>query len=161
MVNIKRSRKIKGDPIKLWQLINQVERYPEWLPGVVEARITSNPSDNNSGLGRQQLIKTDMKLGKGESLQEVIAWEPPHKITWQHLKDVVDGKEFKHAKEIKTTLSITNNKGEVTFRMVGSWKARGISGQIMNRFMKRIMAKNFEKAFNNLEKILNNETART
>ncbi len=161
MVNIKRSRLIKGDPLKIWQLINQVDRYPEWLPGVIEAHITSKPINNKTGLGRKQLLKTAINIGEGETLQEVIAWEPPFKITWQHLKDIVAGREFSHAKEIKTTMSITNNNGEVTFRMVGSWKPRGISGQLMNRVMKRIVAQNFDKALYNLEKLLESESANT
>ncbi|MFQ5769093.1 MAG: SRPBCC family protein [bacterium] len=141
----------------MWQVINQVERYPEWLPGVVEAHVTSKPQNNKTGLGRKQLLKTDMNFGKGETLQEVIAWEPPFKITWQHLKDVIADKEFTHAKEIKTTLSITNNHGEITFRLVGSWKPLGISGKLMNRMMKRVVARNFEKALDNLQKLIDKE----
>lgn len=87
-------------------------------------------------------------------VQEVIVWDPPNRITWQHLQDKVDGKEFKHAKEIKTTLSITNSNGEVTFRMVGSWAPVGISGKLMTRMMKRTVAKKFDEALQNLEKLL-------
>ncbi|MFQ5825272.1 MAG: type II toxin-antitoxin system RatA family toxin [bacterium] len=154
MVYVKKSRVIKAEARRIWNLINKVERYPEWMPGVIEARVTFKPKDKNSGLGRKQLLKTEMKLGKGETLQEVIAWEPPYKITWQHLKDVIDGKEVTHAKEIKTTISITYSKGEVTFRMIGSWEPLGNSGQSMNRIMKRMMSKNFEEALENLEKLL-------
>lgn len=157
MVNVKVSRVINGDPQKIWDLINQVERFPEWIPGVTEARITSKPNNKKTGLGRQQLLKTDINLGKGETLQQVIAWEPPNKITWQHLKDVIGGKEVTHAKEIKTTLTISNNQGEVTFRMVGSWEPAGISGRLMKRMMKRTVGKNFEQALKNLEKIIKKE----
>jgi uncharacterized protein YndB with AHSA1/START domain len=154
MVYVKKSRVIRGDQQKIWTLINQVERYPEWMPGVVEARVTAEPEDKSTRLGRKQLLKTEMKLGKGETLQEVIAWEPPHKITWQHLKDVIDGKEITHAKEIKTTISITYSKGKITFRMIGSWEPVGNSGQSMNRIMKRVMSKNFDTAIRNLEKLI-------
>ena len=41
MVNVKVSRVINGDPKKIWDLINQVERFPEWMPGITEARVTS------------------------------------------------------------------------------------------------------------------------
>ncbi len=154
MVNVKRSRVIKGDPQKIWELISRVERYPEWMPGVIEAQVKAQPKSAKTGLGRRQLIRTDMEIGQAETLQEVIAWEPPNKITWQHLRDVIDGKEVKYAREIKTTLSVTNNNGEVTFRMVGSWQPVGISGQLMNRLMKRMVTRNFEKALDNLEKLI-------
>ncbi|MFQ5652903.1 MAG: type II toxin-antitoxin system RatA family toxin [bacterium] len=157
MVNVKTSRVIKAEPEIIWKLINEVERFPEWMPGVVEARVKCKPKKKNSGLGRQQILKTDMVLGKGESLQEVIAWEPPNKITWQHLRDVIDGNEFDYAKEIRTTLTITNVGGEVTFRMIGSWEPVGISGRLMNRTMKRMVTKNFEQALENLEKIIRQE----
>ncbi len=157
MVNVKVSRVIDGDPKQIWDLINKVERFPEWMPGITEARVTTKSKNKKTGLGRQQLLKTDMTLGKGETLQQVIAWEPPNKVTWQHLKDVIDGKEFTHADEIKTTLSITNNDGEITFRMIGSWKPVGISGRLMKRMMKQTVTKNFEQALKNLEKIIKKE----
>lgn len=159
MVNVKVSRMINGDPEKIWDFINQVERFPEWMPGITEARVTAKPKNKKTGLGRQQLLKTDINLGKGETLQQVIAWEPPNKITWQHLKDVIDGKEFTHADEIKTTLSITNCEGEITFRMIGSWQPVGISGRLMKRRLKQTMTKNFNQALKNLEKIIKKEHA--
>ncbi len=159
MVNVKVSRAINGDPKKIWDFINQVERFPEWMPGITEARVTTKPKNKKTGLGQQQLLKTDINLGKGETLQQVIAWEPPNKITWQHLKDVIDGKEFTHADEIKTTLSITNTGGEITFRMVGSWQPVGVSERIIKRIMKRTVTKNFKQALKNLEKIIKKERA--
>lgn len=156
MVYIKKSRKLTGDPKKIWDLISQVKHYPKWMPGVVAAQVEFEPRDHSTALGRKQLLKTDIELGQGETLQEVIAWEPPHKITWQHLRDVINGKEMNYAKEIKTTLSVTNENGEVTFRMIGSWEPVGISGNLMNRFMKRMVSKNFEKALDNLEKLVSN-----
>ncbi len=131
MVNIKKSRVIKGDPKKIWELINQVERYPEWLPGVIEARVTTRPNDGRTDLGRQQMLKSETALGRVETLQEVIVWDPPNKITWQHLKDTLGGKELMHASEIKTTMSITNTDGKITFRLIGSWKPVGFSGKLM------------------------------
>ena len=156
MVYIKKSRKIKADPEKIWDLISQVKYYPEWMPGVVAAEVQFEPGGRHTALGRKQLIKTDIEVGQGETLQEVIAWEPPHKITWQHLQDIINGKEVNYAKEIKTTLSVTNHDGEITFRMIGSWEPVGISGQLLNRMMKRMVAKNFEKALENLERLSSN-----
>ncbi|MFQ5706650.1 MAG: type II toxin-antitoxin system RatA family toxin [bacterium] len=159
MVYVKKSRVVSGDPRKVWQLINEVERYPEWMPGVVEARVVSRPRGRKSGLGRRQLLKTAMKLGQGEILQEVVAWEPPHRITWQHLKDIVDGKEIAQAKEIKTTLSMTYEDGKMTFRMIGSWEPAGASSDGMKKMMQRTMAKNFEEALLNLEKLIQQEAS--
>jgi uncharacterized protein YndB with AHSA1/START domain len=160
MVYVKKSRKIVGDPEKIWDLISQVKHYPRWMPGVITAEVRFDPGRSDSALGRKQLLKTDIDFGKGETLQEVIAWEPPHKITWHHLSDVVNGKEVSHAKEIKTTLSVTNENGEVTFRMIGSWEPVGISGNLMNRFMKRMVSKNFEKALDNLERLISTPVKR-
>lgn len=157
MVNIKKSRTIKGDPEAIWEFINQVERFPEWMPDVIEAKVIANSQNKKSEIGRQQVLKTEMSVGTAESVQRVIAWEPPHRITWEHVKDVVDGKEFKHAKEIRTTLSVTNQNGKVTFRMVGSWVPVGISGKLMTRMMKRTVSKNFEQALKNLENLVAEE----
>lgn len=154
MVNVKISRTIKGDTETIWELINQVERFPEWMPDVVEAKVTTKPKSKKNQIGRQQVLKTEMSLGTAESLQRVIVWEPPHRITWEHVRDVVDGKEFKQAQEIRTTLSITNTNGEVTFRMIGSWVPVGVSGKLMTRMMKRTVSKNFEQALKNLETLV-------
>jgi len=156
MVNVKKSRVIKADPQKVWEFINQVERFPEWMPGVVAAYTEQAGGNGPSGLGRKHILKTDTELGKGETVQEIIAWEPPHKITWQHLRDIINGKEMSHAKEIKTTLSITNENGEITFRMIGSWIPAGLSGRLANRLMKRMVARNFDRALTNLENIFQN-----
>lgn len=156
MVNVKKSRKINGDPQKIWALISQVERYPEWMPGIVDARVVAETQNGDGAVGRQQILTTNTELGRGETLQEVVSWDPPHKITWQHLRDVINGKEMNHAREIKTTLSITCENGEVTFRMIGSWIPRGVSGRLANRLMKRMVERNFEGALNNLEKLVSN-----
>lgn len=161
MVYVKKSRRVIGDPVRIWHLINQVERYPEWMPGVVEARITSEPRNRKTGLGRKQLLVTDLNVGRGEILQEVIAWEPPHKITWQHLKDVIDGKEVDHAKEIKTTLSMSYHGGKITFRMIGSWVPADGSGAGIKRMMQRTMARNFEQALDNLQLLIEKEAVST
>lgn len=154
MVNVKKSRSIKGDPEAIWEFINQVERFPEWMPDVIEAKVIADSKDKKTQIGRQQVLKTEMPVGTAESVQQVIAWEPPHRITWEHVKDVVDGQEFKHAREIRTTLSVTNDNGRVTFRMVGSWVPVGVSGKLMTRMMKRTVAKNFEQALKNLETLV-------
>lgn len=154
MVYVKRSRAVSGDPKRIWEFINEVERYPEWMPGVVEARVIAG---SGGGLGRRQLLKTDMKMGKGEILQEVIAWDPPHRVTWQHVRDVVNGREVEHAREIKTTLSITNEDGRVTFRMIGSWEPLADSEVRMTR---STVARNFERALRNLARLIETDSAR-
>ena len=82
MVNIKKTRVIKGDPKKIWELISQVECYPEWLPDVLEARVTTRPNDGMTELGRQQVLKSDTALGKVETLQQVIVWEHDSAGCW-------------------------------------------------------------------------------
>jgi len=153
MVNIKVSRILKIDPQKIWALINRVERFPEWLPGVVSAQM-ADQKNKQSGFGREQLLKTRTEFGVVESLQKVIVWDPPNKITWEHLRDVVNGQKFTYAREIKTTFSITNMDGEITLRIVGSWIPSGISGRLMNRVMEKAVTKQFSKALENLENIL-------
>ena len=74
------------------------------------------------------------------------------------MKDTLGGKEFTHASEIKTNMSITNTDGEITFRLIGSWKPIGISGKLMNRLMKRTVAKNFDKALLNLQELLDQDS---
>jgi len=151
MVNVKVSRVLHGDPERIWDLINAVDRFKEWMPGVIEAKIKGR---RKKGVGRQQILTTETKLGKGKSLLQVVAWEPPKKVTWQHLSDIIDGKEFTPAREIKTTLSITNIDGKVTLRMVGSWIPNGISGKLMNRMMKHTVSTTFDQALDNLEKLI-------
>ena len=158
MINIKKSRAIQASPEKIWQFINQVERFPEWMPGILTSEVITESANPNSRVGRQQKLKLKLEIGEGESIQEVIAWEPPNRITWQHVSDVVDGKKIDYASEIKTTMSITNDNGKVSFRMVGSWQPVGISGKLMSRIMKRSVEKNFEKALDNLQKLLENNT---
>jgi carbon monoxide dehydrogenase subunit G len=157
VINIKKSRIIEASPEAIWQFINQVERYPEWMPGVIASEVVTEPAVEGSQVGRKQKLKIRLDIGEGESTQEVISWEPPTRITWQHINDVVGGKKIDYAREIKTTMSITNENGKVSFRMVGSWLPSGISGKLMSRIMKRSVEKNFEKAFDNLQKILENE----
>ncbi len=153
MVNVKSSRVIDADPERIWNFIMQVERFPEWMPGVVSAKVENSSSRTASALGQRHTLKTKTGLGTGETTQEIISWEPPNKITWYHVRDVINGKEVKYSKEIRTTLSISNVDGRVTFRMVGSWQPAGISGRLMKRLLQRTVRKNFRQALANLEKL--------
>ena len=87
MIEIVRERKLDVTPNHVWDLIEPVERLPEWFAAVETAELVAG-----RGLGRKQRVGGRWGRQRFQIDQTVIHYEPGRRLAWRHDIEQLDGK---------------------------------------------------------------------
>ena len=87
MIEIVRERTLDVAPNQVWDLIEPVERLPEWFPGIETAELVAG-----RGLGRRQRVGGRWARQLFQIDQTVIHYEPGRRLVWRHDSERLDGK---------------------------------------------------------------------
>lgn len=87
MIEIVRERKLDVPPNRVWDLIEPVERIPEWFAGIETAELVAG-----RGLGRKQRVGGRWARQLFQIDQTVIHYEPGRRLAWRHDRERLDGK---------------------------------------------------------------------
>jgi uncharacterized protein YndB with AHSA1/START domain len=87
MIEIVRERTLDVPLNQLWDLIEPIERLPEWFTGIDTAELLVG-----HGLGRKQRIGGRWERHRFQIDQTVIEYEPRRHLVWRHDTERLDGK---------------------------------------------------------------------
>lgn len=87
VIEIVRQRTLAAPVTRVWDLIEPVERLPQWFAGTE----TAVPLDGR-GLGRTQRVGGRWGNHRYEIDETVIAYEPPRVLAWRHDAERLDDK---------------------------------------------------------------------
>ena len=76
MAQWQRSIEIKATPARVWEVLSNVARWPEWTPSILTVEHVSEPFGNGS-------TATVHPLGNPTSVYTVTRWEPGHGFDWE------------------------------------------------------------------------------
>jgi uncharacterized protein YndB with AHSA1/START domain len=134
MIVFERSRRIEAPPDRVWLVVSDVTRWPEWFTEAERCEVLSG-----SGVGQRQRMHGHAR-GKATEIDSVVTfWTPPTLLRWHHEAERVDGQpgSVVFAKDATAQVSIDAvgiADSLVTYRLeleAGSWR---------NRFMLRVLA---------------------
>jgi uncharacterized protein YndB with AHSA1/START domain len=87
MIEIVRERTLDVPVGRIWELIEPVERLPEWFEGIDTAELLEG-----MGLGRRQRMRGRWESHRLEIDQTVIDYEPNRVLAWCNDVERLDGK---------------------------------------------------------------------
>ena len=86
MIEIARERTIPAPAARVWEVVSEAERLPEWY-----ARAASVEVLEGAGLGRRQRLRSQW-MGKDSEVDQLItAFEPEHLLEWRHEAERLGG----------------------------------------------------------------------
>lgn len=86
MIEIARERNISAPAARVWEVVAEAERLPEWY-----ARAASVEVLEGAGLGRRQRLRSEWRGQDSEVDQLITAFEPEHLLEWRHEAERLGG----------------------------------------------------------------------
>src|SRR2546427_12968691 len=86
MIEIARERNISAPAARVWEVVAEAERLPEWY-----ARAASVEVLGGAGLGRRQRLRSQWQGQDAEVDQLITAFEPEHLLEWRHEAERLGG----------------------------------------------------------------------
>jgi uncharacterized protein YndB with AHSA1/START domain len=148
MVEFSRSRRIAAPPERLWPLVDDIARWPEWFTEAERGEVIEG-----AGVGRKQRMYGHARGKATEIDSVVVASEPGRLLRWHHEAERVDGRpgSVVFAKDATAEVSIAPDRdgSVVTYRLMAE------PGSLLNTFMLKVMApgpigKSFEMSLERL-----------
>jgi uncharacterized protein YndB with AHSA1/START domain len=86
MIEIARERNISAPAARVWEVVAEAERLPEWY-----ARAASVEVLDGAGLGRRQRLRSEWRGQDSEVDQLITAFEPERLLEWRHEAERLGG----------------------------------------------------------------------
>ena len=130
---------------KVFDLISDPLRMPEWLPRCVDVKATTNDKSATKGARYKLTFQRDRQ--RHESVIEIIDFQRPHTFGWVEIYHRVGSKTF-------FGLGFAGGSTKITLKHV--WVPTGFRSWLNGQFYRRRNAhRMFEGLINNLRKALN------
>ena len=86
MIEITRERTIPARAARVWEVVSEAERLPEWYARAARAEVLEG-----AGLGRRQRLHSQWRGQDSQVDQLITAFEPEHLLEWRHEAERLDG----------------------------------------------------------------------
>ena len=86
MVEVVRERSILASAGRIWEIVSDAHRLPEWY-----ARAGAVQVLEGQGLGRRQRLSSEWRGQQSEIDQVVTVFEPQHRLEWRHEAERLGG----------------------------------------------------------------------
>lgn len=79
MIEIARERNISAPAARVWEVVAEAGRLPDWYARAASAEVLEG-----AGLGRRQRVRSEWRGQDSEVDQVITVFEPEHIIEWRH-----------------------------------------------------------------------------
>jgi uncharacterized protein YndB with AHSA1/START domain len=86
MIEIARERTIHAPAARVWEVVSEAERLPEWYARAASAEVLEG-----AGLGRRQRLRSQWQGQDSEVDQLITAFEPERLLEWRHEAERLGG----------------------------------------------------------------------
>src|SRR2546429_7245689 len=86
MIEISRERNISAPAARVWEVVAEAERLPEWYARAASAEVLEG-----AGLGRRQRLRSQWQGQDSEVDQLITVFEPEHLLEWRHEAERLGG----------------------------------------------------------------------
>ena len=134
MIEFVRSRRIAAPPERIWPLVDDVTRWPEWFTEAERAEVLSGVD-----VGRQQRMFGHARGKATEIDSVVVASERGRLLRWHHEAERVDGKPgsviFARDATAEVAIAPDGDGSVVTYRLMAE------PGSLMNTVILQLLAR--------------------
>jgi uncharacterized protein YndB with AHSA1/START domain len=86
MIEIARERTIPAPAVRVWEVVSEAKRLPEWYARAASAEVLEG-----AGFGRRQRLRSQWQGQDSEVDQLVTAFEPERLLEWRHEAERLGG----------------------------------------------------------------------
>jgi uncharacterized protein YndB with AHSA1/START domain len=116
MIEIARERKISAPAARVWEVVAEAERLPEWYGRAASAEVLEG-----AGLGRRQRVHSQWQGQDSEVDQLITAFEPEHLLEWRHEAERLGGQAApRFALETVVRIELEAQGPDATRVLIGS-----------------------------------------
>jgi len=150
MIEVVEERTVKADPDKLWPLVSDPARLPEWF---TFAERVEPLEGEGVGSRRRQHGRWGKKHSEVD--QRITAWEPGRRLEWVHEAERLEGKPApRFAAETRFSIELEPAQGGTTVRLhsrqTPATKPRGL---VIRLFGRREVAGHLKKSLARLAEL--------
>ena len=150
MVEVVCERRIEAAPERLWPLVDEVERLPEWFE--MAERGERLEGDR---VGRRQRLHGHWGKRRSEVDQVVVEHEPARRLTWRHEAERLNGKPApRFAADTRFTIELIPDGGATRVRLHSRQRPAGpLRGLVIRLFGRREVARALERSLSRLSEV--------
>lgn len=158
MIEIVRERRIAATPDRIWPLLDDLERLPEWFTFAERAELL-----DGHGVGRRQRIHGRWGRKRSEVDQLVTEYEPGRVLGWRHEAERLDGKSApRFAAETQFTMRLEPEEEGTRVRLESRQQPAGpIRGLVIRAVGSREIGGHLERSLERLEAAVTRTGARS
>jgi uncharacterized protein YndB with AHSA1/START domain len=147
VLDVIRERRVAAPPDRLWPLVSSPERLPDWFTFALAGEVL-----DGEGVGRRQRMYGEWGRKRSEIDQEVVEFDPPHRIAWVHLAERLDGKPApQFAASTRFTIDLVRDGDGTSVRLRSAQTPAGpLRGLVMRLFGQREIGENLERSLDRL-----------
>lgn len=149
MPTISSERLVTATPQRIWPLIDDPAEMGTWFSFAERMELLEG-----KGLGRRQRLYGRWGKRDSEIDQRIVAYEPPHKLAWEHEAERLDGKPApRFAAQTLFTIELTDLPTGTMVRMTSAQRPAGIlQGAVMRVFGTRQLRQHMNASLDALAK---------
>jgi uncharacterized protein YndB with AHSA1/START domain len=154
VIEISRQRTIGAAAEKLWNVVADVRRLPEWYSRAGQAEILEG-----EGLGRRQRISSQWQGQESQIDQVVTVFEPPRRLEWRHEAERLAGRPaLRFSAETVLTIELEPESGGRTRVVLTSRQTPADPGkEAAMRGNSEFLGQMFEKSLERLDLLVTAE----
>ncbi|HEV2780290.1 MAG TPA: SRPBCC family protein [Actinophytocola sp.] len=151
MIEIVREARVDAQVDKVWEIVSDAGRAPEWFTFAERVEV-------RSGTGVGQLRTQHGRWGSkhAEVDQEITGYEPNRLLAWRHVAERLDGKPApRFAESTEFRIELEPDGAATTVRLRSRQEPAGaIKGLVMKLFGTKDVARGMERSLDRLTSLL-------
>jgi uncharacterized protein YndB with AHSA1/START domain len=149
MIEIVRESRVDAPVERVWAIVADAGRAPDWFSFAERVEITSG-----EGVGQLRTQHGRWGSKKAEVDQEITGFEPNRLLAWRHLAERLNGKPApKFAASTEFRIELEPAGAATTVRLRSRQEpASPLKGLVMKLFGTKDIARNLERSLDNLAK---------
>lgn len=151
MIEIVREARVEAPVDKVWAIVSDAERAPEWFAFAERVEVRSG-----AGVGQVRTQHGRWGRKRAEVDQEITGYEPNRLLAWRHLAERLDGKpapRFAESTEFRVELEPDGAATTVRLRS-RQVPAGAVKGWVMKLFGTKDVAQNMERSLERLTTVV-------
>ncbi len=151
MIEIDETVEAAAVPEVVYAVVTRLDRYPDWLPGVLSAEVTDGSADPVAAAGRRFRLRIAGPAGPLDADGEVVAADPPRSVEIRAGSGLFN---------LQATCAVEASASGSTIRVTGRIEPRGLA-RFAEGMIRSEIASGMPAALARLRSAIEAEAART
>lgn len=141
--------KIEAPPTKVFRILSDPGRVPQWMPNASAAE----PTNDKKGVGATRHVQLQVQRTVLESYQRIVEAEEGKRFAWVHERDLIDGKPFGMLEDVGTAFRLRGDGRRTRLTATSHFKPKGFKARLAAPLFTNDIKKQMRFALDNLKRL--------